>query len=215
MGLSDLVEKVKTQLKAKSIAEGRADYVREKPESKREKKEPERKEKRKEPEEPKSSFQYKKPIGPDMGYSERQRRITESIESTRRRQESEARGTTLKDLREMKKRAEKTTPYKPHGTWGQTVKEKIVSRVRSGIYEGLAPEQKKVSGKGKRQWLDRTHYSYEFSNKLYDTETMRRQPRKTKPERLFSTGLLTSGKGYGKRRGGKKKQSSSSDEWWF
>jgi len=62
-------------------------------------------------------------------------RIRERQEEEQRHEESVKRGTTPAQIRKWKKEE----PYRPHGTFGQTVVQKAKSHASSAVNELLAP----------------------------------------------------------------------------
>lgn len=128
--------------------------------------------------------------------AKRQREIDERIAEVRRKQEEEEQGRTAKDFREMKERAKKATPYKPHGTFGQTVRARIIGGLRSGLDAGYkeltrTPTKKEVISRKKTA-------SFLFGSS-------------SRPQ--FGTGLLDLG--YGERKGQRKRRPTKRKDWWL
>jgi hypothetical protein len=61
------------------------------------------------------------------------RRVREKQEAEERHRRSVEQGTTPAQIRQWKKEE----PYKPHGTFGQTVKEKAVAGIKAGASAGI------------------------------------------------------------------------------
>lgn len=118
------------------------------------------------------------------------RDIEENVKHVREKQEREHRheesvksGTTPPQIRQWKKQE----PYKPHGTFGQTVKEKAVQKVKEGVSSGVKymmtpptkPEpQKAAPRKGRRSTGPRIKTQAPGRQLGYFSPVQRQKPRR-------------------------------------